>query len=277
MTQPVIAIDQHMPATANALPNNWFRLASFLAKVRVTLWVRDRWLGLWWWLLQPMAMCATYVFMVRYAFPPGRPYHALFIMCALLPWTCFIAATNQAGASFVGNKNLLKSFRFNYLAIPLAEVMAATVRFACSLIVLGILMIYYQVMPTFHLLWIPLLLAVQFIFMLGVSYILAVCQVFIQDTPNAWQVVSRIWFYASPSLYGLDKIVARVPDDKKYILDIYMLNPFATIFTAYRDVVIEGHAPDVWMLGYVTLLGLVVLGIGMAIVRRLHGVLPMHV
>ena len=101
--------------------------------MRLTLWVRDRWLGLWWWLLQPMAMCATYVFMVRYAFPGhARPFHALFIMCALLPWTCFIAATNQAVRSFVGNKNLLKSFRFNYLAMPLSEVMAATVRFVCS-------------------------------------------------------------------------------------------------------------------------------------------------
>lgn len=278
MAQSIIAFDPHSGTSVRALPNNCFQLARFLAKVRLTLWVRDRWLGLWWWLLQPMAMGATYVFMVRYAFPGGaRPFHALFIMCALLPWTCFIAATNQAGASFVGNKNLLKSFRFNYLALPLAEVMAATFRFACSFIVLGILMLYYQVAPTLHLLWIPLLLAVQFIFMLGVSNLLAVSQVFIQDTPNAWQVVSRIWFYASPSLYGLDRISERIPADYRYIYNIYVLNPFATLFTAYRDVVIYGRQPDLLMLGYVALLGSVVLAVAMLLVRRLHGVLPMHV
>ncbi len=274
MSQSIIALDQSIATPMRESTGHCWRLAKFLAKVRLTLWVRDRWLGLWWWLLQPMAMCATYVFMVRYAFPPGRPYHALFIMCALLPWTCFIAATNQASNSFVGNKNLLRSFRFNYLALPLSEVMAATVRYICSLVVLGVLMFYYNVMPTAHLLWIPLLLAVQFIFMLGVALLLAVSRVFIHDTPNAWAVVSRIWFYASPSLYALDTIIEKIPAQYRFI---YLLNPFATLFNSYRDVVIEGRAPDLWMLGYVALLGTVILSGAMLLVRRYHGVLPMHV
>ena len=274
MSQSVVPFDPYAGTSVRALPNNCLRLARFLAKVRLTLWVRDRWLGLWWWLLQPMAMCATYVFMVRYAFPPGRPYHALFIMCALLPWTCFIAATGQAGAAFVGNKNLLKSFRFNYLALPLAEVIAATVRFVCSLIVLAILMAYYKVAPTAHLLWIPLLVAVQFVFTLGVCYFLAISQVFIQDTPNAWQVVSRIWFYASPSLYALDTIMEKIPADYRFV---YLINPFATLFDSYRRIIIDGQRPDLLMLGYVVLLGSVILMAAMFLVRRLHGVLPMHV
>ena len=44
-------------------------------------------------------------------------------------------------STIIGNKNLLKSFRFNYLALPLAEVIAATVRYTCSLIVLGVLIL----------------------------------------------------------------------------------------------------------------------------------------
>lgn len=287
MSQSILAFDQHSgTAPTRELPSNCLRLARHLAKVRLTLWVRDRWLGLWWWLLQPMAMCATYVFMCRYAFPPGRPFHALFIMCALLPWSCFIAATNQAGNSFVGNKNLLKSFRFDYLALPLSEVMAATFRYVCSLVVLGVLMIWYGVYPTIHLFWIPLLLAVQFIFMLGVSYLLAISRVFVQDTPNAWAVVSRIWFYASPSLYALYGsdgqngriktvgILDKIPEQYHFI---YLANPFATLFDSYRRVVIEGLPPDFWMLGYVVLLGSVVLAVSMLLVRRCHGILPMHV
>lgn len=275
MSQSVISIDQlagTMPVRES--PGDCLRLARFLAKVRLTLWVRDRWLGLWWWLLQPMAMCATYVLMVKFAFRMGRPHHALFIMCALLPWTCFIAATNQAGNSFVGNKNLLKSFRFNYLALPLAEVIAATVRYTCSLIVLSVLMWYYQLAPTFHLLWIPLLIVVQTIFTLGIAYLLAVSQVFIQDTPNAWAVVTRIWFYTSPSLYALEGILDKIPERFRFL---YLLNPFATLFDAYRAVVIDGRAPDFWMLGYVALLGSVILAGAMLLVRRYHGVLPMHV
>ncbi len=274
MSQSIIALNQPAAAPQHENAQHCWRLAHFLAKVRLTLWVRDRWLGLWWWLLQPMAMCATYVFMVRYAFPPGRPYHALFIMCALLPWTCFIAATNQAGNSFVGNKNLLRSFRFNYLALPLSEVIAATVRYVCSLVVIGVLMYYYGVWPTWQLLWIPLLLAAQFVFMLGVSLLLAVSRVYIQDTPNAWAVISRIWFYASPSLYALDTIVEKIPEGYRFL---YTINPFATLFPAYRAVIIEGRAPDFWMLGYVALLGSVILGAAMLMVRRLQGVLPMHV
>ena len=64
---------------------------------------------------------------------------------------------------------------------------------------------------------------------------------------------------------------------KKYRYLYSNLNPFATLFTAYRDVVIYGHRPDLWMLGYVALLGSVILAAAMLLIRRLHGVLPMHV
>ena len=118
------------------------------------------------------------------------------------------------------------------------------------------------------------MIAVQFVFTLGVSYLLAIAQVFIRDTPNAWAVVTRIWFYTSPSLYALDGILEKIPEDYRWL---YQMNPFATIFDAYRDVVIEGRMPDFGMLGYVTLLGSVILVGSMYLVRRFHGVLPKHV
>ena len=78
----------------------------------------------------------------------------------------------------------------------------------------------------------------------------------------------------SKSLDGKDGILNKIPEQYRFI---YLLNPFATLFNSYRDVVIEGRVPDFWMLGYVVLLGSVVLAVSMVLVRRCHGVLPMHV
>ena len=248
----------------------WLNLLQFLVGARLRLWTQDRVLGFWWWLLEPMAMTATYFFMVQIAFRGGGiPNYPLFVMCAMLPWVWFSTAGSLAIHALVRNGRLIKSFRVSYLVFPSAEVLATTVRFAASLVILIVPMIYYGIAPTRQLLWMPLVIAVQLVFTLGMAYWLAISQVYIEDTINVWQVVTRIWFFLSPSIYAVEIVPER-------LRPWYMLNPFAVFFSSYREIVIHGTTP---MLGYLTItaaLGAILMLTGVLMMRRLQGTLPLQ-
>jgi len=247
----------------------WWNLLRFLVGARLRLWTQDRVLGFWWWLLEPMAMTATYFLMMKMFLGSKQENYPLFIMCSMLPWVWFSTAGSLATQALTRNTRLIKSFRVNYLIFPTAEVLATTVRFVASLGILVILMAYFRVAPTRHLLWAPLLIAVQLLFTLGTAYWLALSQVYIEDTSNVWQVVTRIWFFLSPSIYTLDKVPER------YRL-WFSLNPFASLFGSYRAIVIEGRTPMFGYLAITVCLSVVMIFSGRLIIRRLQGALPLH-
>ena len=214
-------------------------------------------------------MTATYLAMVELAFPSGRPQPALFLMCAILPWTWFIAATGEGGRSLVQNGNVLKSAAVPYVLFPTAEVTASTVRYLFSLVLLALLMVYYGLAPTPWLACLPLLMAVQYVLALGISYWLSCAQVYIEDTSHAWQIVCRVWFFLSPSIYGIDQIPARFHT-------LYLLNPFAALFTSYRNILIHGSAPE-WPYLATALGGAALICVsGHFLLRRSQGTVPLH-
>lgn len=244
-------------------------LIRFLVGARLRLWTQDRVLGFWWWLLEPMAMTATYFLMVKVFFKHDQENYPLFIMCAMLPWVWFTTAGAVASRALVQNARLIKSFRVSYVVFPTAEVLATTIRFVASLAILVILMAYFRVVPTWHLLGIPVLIAVQLVFTLGTAYWLAVSQVYIEDTINVWQVVTRIWFFLSPSIYSLD----HVPE---HLRSWYLLNPFAPLFHSYRLIVMQGEPPSWRYLAFAAGLGGMLMISGGMMMRRLQGALPLH-
>ena len=247
----------------------WLNLLQFLVGARLRLWTQDRVLGFWWWLLEPMAMTATYFLMMKVFLGAREENFPLFIMCAMLPWVWFSTAGSLATQALIRNARLIKSFRVNYLVFPCAEVLATTVRFVISLVILVFLMAYYGVAPTWHLLWAPVLIAVQLLFTLGTAYWLALSQVYIEDTTNVWQVATRVWFFLSPSIYALDK----VPEQLR---PWYSLNPFAALFSSYRAIVIDGQTPMLGYLAITVVLSVVLLFSGILMMRRLQGALPLH-
>ena len=60
--------------------------------------------------------------------------------------------------------------------------------------------------------------------------------------------VLQVWFYMSPALYGVDQVPARVRP-------LLILNPFASLFTAFRDVLMLGRPPDMAALGSTAAVG----------------------
>ncbi len=243
---------------------SWFPLLSALVSVRLQDWRRDRYLGFVWWLLEPLALSCTYLLLIKLAFRADRPAGVLFLMCAVLPYSWFTAATNRSLGSLRSNRDLLQGFRIAYWLLPTSDVIACGVRFLFGLVVLVLLASYYDIPLTAKLLWLPLLVSLQLVLTIACGLWLAWLQVFSEDTAHGWQILTRIVFFLSPSLYSLD----RLPEAWR---SWAMLNPFAVLFESYRAIFIGGKDPVLWALAGSGLLSTIILLSGLGLLHRCRG------
>ncbi|HYP00486.1 MAG TPA: ABC transporter permease [Pyrinomonadaceae bacterium] len=218
-------------------------------------------LGVLWAMLTPAVMISIYTFIFAGIFGArfgerGTAWdYALYLFCALLPWTAFQDSLQVASGVIVAHANLVKRVVFPLEALPVAQVLAAltTQMFGTIVLLAATLVIQRQLHPT--LLWLPVLVVPQVMLMLGAAWLVASLGVFLRDTGQVVSLVLVAWMFLTPIIYP-EQIVP--PRYQPYI----NANPFTPLVRNYRRIVLEGVAPDWLGLAYFTLFALVVFILG---------------
>jgi ABC-type polysaccharide/polyol phosphate export permease len=214
------------------------RLVRYLVQADVHKRGADTLLGNIWWVLDPLLQMVVYLVFVSIIVPKSIPDYPLFIFAAILPWKWFSASITDATTSIVRQDQLIKQIQFPKLVLPVAATTAGIVSFAFGTAALGLLMIFYSDRITLNLLFIPLIAAVQFVFTLGCSFLVAAGNVFFRDLGNVVGHVLRLWWFLSPGLYSLANLdQISVFRDHRVLATIANANPFAILFEAYRTVI----------------------------------------
>jgi lipopolysaccharide transport system permease protein len=201
-------------------------------------------LGIAWAVIQPlMTMVIFSLIFGKLAKLPseGIPY-PIFSYAALLPWQLFSGAFTRVGTSLVGNANLLKKVYFPRLIIPLSAVAAGLVDFGISFVVLLGLMFYYAIVPTWAILWLPLLVLLALLTALSVGLWLSALNVQYRDVQHMIPFLVQVWMYASPVAYSATLI------PKGFWRIIYGLNPLAGVIQGFRWALLGGNPPDELMI-----------------------------
>lgn len=178
-------------------------LLYFLAWRDVKVRYKQTLLGAAWAILQPLLMMAVFsVFFGRLAQVDsgGLPY-PLFAFAGLLPWTFFATAISNSGNSVVGSERLITKIYFPRLAIPFASVGAALADFAMAFGMLFVLMLYYQVSPSWNILFVPLAVLLLLLAALGVGTLLAALNVAYRDFRYVIPFLVQLWMFATPTVY----------------------------------------------------------------------------
>jgi ABC-type polysaccharide/polyol phosphate export permease len=246
------------------------RLIGYLVQADLHKKGADTLLGNLWWVIDPLLQMVIYVILVSVIFDRGGPDYPLFIFSAILPWKWFTSSVNDGITSVSGAERLVRQIQFPKLVLPVAAVMAGVANFAFGLIPLFALMLLFfrdRIEPT--LLLIPVVAVVQLVFNLGVTILVAGLNVFYRDIANLARHVLRLWFYLSPALFSLEQLI-HATEKFPAIQRILTLNPWATLFTAYRSVIYEGTLPDWVSLGQVLVGSLVFLALTTLLFKRLE-------
>ncbi len=209
-------------------------------------------IGAGWALMQPLlsTLIFTLVFSYLAKVPSdGLPY-PLFAFAAILPWSLFARSLERSTLSVVTEGGLIKKVYFPRLIIPIAATFINLVDFAVGLIILVGMMLWYQIVPPWTLLFLPLFVGLALMTALSVSLWLSALNVKYRDVASVVPLMTQLWMFASPVLYP----ASLVPESMRFY---YGLNPMAGVIEGFRWAVLGKAAPD-W--GMVTVsLGVVAL------------------
>ena len=186
-------------------------------------------MGVAWAIIQPIfTMVIFSLFFGRLAKVPsdGIPY-PIFSYAALVPWTFFANALNQASNSLVANANMVKKIYFPRLTMPLATVFAGVVDFVLAFVVLLGMMLFYGFAPTLNILWLPLFLLLALITSLGVGLWLSAMNVQFRDVRYTIPFLTQAWLFATPIAYPSSLL-------SEPWRTLYGLNPMVGVVEGFR-------------------------------------------
>ena len=206
---------------------------------RIRVRYKQSLLGVFWALLQPLSMMLmfTFVFSLVARMPSvGAPY-AIFAYTALLPWNYFSSGVSNATNSLVGHAQFVTKVYFPREILPITYVVAALFDFLVASTLLGGLMIYYHVRLTVNAFYaLPIILVLSF-FALAMSFFFSATQVRYRDIGVAVPLILQVWLFATPVIYPLSAVPPR-------LRPFFVLNPMVGIINNFRQVMLNGVAPD---------------------------------
>jgi ABC-type polysaccharide/polyol phosphate export permease len=220
------------------------RLIRYLVQSDLKKKGADTVLGNIWWIVDPLLQMVVYVVLVSLIFNRKQPDYPIFIFAAILPWKWFSTAVNDGVSSVVISERLIKQIQFPKLVLPVASAMSGIANFSFGLIPLTALMLlFFPHRISIWLLVIPIVAFVQLLFTLPVVIAVSSSNVFYRDIGNLARHVLRLWWYLSPGLYGID-LILELTKEYPIVGALMLLNPFTTLFTAYRAAIYEGTSPN---------------------------------
>ncbi len=228
---PVVRIEPATGWVSLKLRELWeYReLVYFLVWRDVKVRYKQTVLGAAWAIIQPfLTMVVFSLFFGQLAKVPsdGVPY-PIFSYTALVPWTIFSYGLGQASNSLVSSAALIQKVYFPRLAAPIAVVLSSIVDFVPAFLVLLGMMLWYGLLPTIHVLWLPLFLLLALVTSLGVGLWLSALNVQFRDIRYTVPFLTQLWLFATPIAYPSSLL----PQPWR---TLYGLNPMAGVVEGFR-------------------------------------------
>lgn len=186
-------------------------------------------LGAAWAIIQPFfTMVVFSLFFGKLAqIPSDNIPYPIFSYAALVPWTFFANGLTQSSNSLVGSANLIKKVYFPRLVVPISSVLAGVVDFVLAFVVLLGMMLYFGILPTWNVVWLPLLFLLALVTALGAGLWLTAMNVQFRDVRYAVPFLVQAWMFATPIAYPSSLL------DEPW-RTLYGLNPMTGVVEGFR-------------------------------------------
>jgi lipopolysaccharide transport system permease protein len=197
-------------------------------------------LGIGWAIIQPVFSMIVFTIVfgkLAKISSDGVPY-AIFSFAALVPWTYFSNSLTDTTGSLIASPDLLTKVYFPRLIIPTTPVLSKLVDFGISLLLLFVLMIWFNTSPTIWASTLPLLIILMMLTAAGLGMWLTALAIQYRDIKYGMSFGVRLLMYAAPVVYPASLI------PQKYRL-LYSLNPMAGVIEGFRAALL-GTRPMPW-------------------------------
>ncbi|HEY9738317.1 MAG TPA: ABC transporter permease [Trichocoleus sp.] len=232
----------------------------FLAWRDILVRYKQTAVGVAWALIRPfLTMVVFSVVFGRLADLPSEgdaPYPIL-VFSAMLPWQFFASALSECSNSLINNANLISKVYFPRLVVPTSAVIVSFVDFLISGVILLGLMAWYDAVPSWRILTLPLFVLAAFAAAIGGGLWLAALNVQYRDFRYVVPFLVQFGLYVSP--VGFSSTI--VPERWRLL---YSLNPMVGVIDGFRWAIIGGDVQLYWpgfLLSLLLVAGLLATGI----------------
>ncbi len=261
-------------------------------------------LGNVWWVLDPLITMLIYVLVMTVIFQRSTPDFPLFLLSAMVPFKWFTATIGSSTGAITGKEGLIKQILFPKIILPVTNTLSQIVSFLFGLaVLLFVWFVFYNDHVTWQVVWVPVIAVVQYVFVLGWTFLVSAITVFYRDVGIVIGHFMRLLFWISPILWSFMEVAGRgqrleqglqgVERDlglpQGVLFGIISLNPVSLLLETYRKVIYgnlgatvnaqtgqrtlewtDATLPDFEVLAVILAIGVVFTIIGTIVFKRLE-------
>ncbi len=196
-------------------------------------------LGYFWSLINPLMTMLIFWGVFGVLLRNNIPQFPVFLIVGLLPWNYAVMAVSSGMRAVLDNSNLVKKVYFPRAILPITAVISNLVNYLLALPIMFLVMFAFQWVATRHvqLSWtfayLPLIILIQTIFLIGITLLLSTVAVFFRDTTHIVDIFIQLWIFITPVFFSLEIVTQGNTNAAKVVR---WLNPMASLIDFYRDV-----------------------------------------
>ncbi|MGQ5542378.1 ABC transporter permease [Thermophilibacter sp. ZX-H10] len=224
-------------------------------------------LGVIWSVLNPLLMMMIMSFVFSYFLRGSNvENYPLYLIVGNITFSLMSEATNGGLTSIISAAPLLKKVKVDRWVFPVQKVFSAMMNFGFSLIAVVVVMLFFQVMPTWHIVWMIPALFLLMLFCIGISLLIGAAAVFFRDMIHLWSVALTAWTYLTPIFWDLSLLTnAGAP---QFVVWVVKANPMYNYLEMMRCAIVYQSSPTTTVLLLAAFWALLMLVIGYLVFRK---------
>jgi ABC-type polysaccharide/polyol phosphate export permease len=212
--------------------------------------------GLFWHFVHPILMMVIFLFVFVYIFKlrvgAGTGSSAIYLLAGLFPWIIMAEGLSRGTSSLIENANLIQKTSFPIEILTTKAVVAPLLSYGIAIV----LLMLYKVIAygsAGMLFVLPLVMALQILFTMGVVFLSSTLSVFFRDVLQLMSLVISFWIYLTPILYPMTLL-------PEWARRVMYLNPLYPFMANYQSLLLRGSLEDwhlvlvaaLWAFGFFT-------------------------
>ncbi len=235
---------------------NFWQLSLALAKAQFKLRNEGSYLGVFWYLLNPLLMFVLLFLVFSSRLGTGIPHYPLYLLLGIIMYNFFNQITSFSLITMNDNREIIKSINFSRESLVASNVLRTLFAHLFEIVIFMIIALFFGISFEGAIFYVPILIVFS-VFIYGLSLILSSLYIYFIDIDNIWLFVSKLIFFATPIFYEVEK------GSNLFLLNLF--NPLYYFITLARDVVIYNKTPEmgfiagalVWAVAFFIIGGLI--------------------
>ena len=237
------------------------RISFIMAKTDFTLRIEGSYLGIFWYLLNPLLMFLILILIQKYAIiTTGTNNYPMYLLIGLTGFNFFKQALSNSIKAISSNTNYIKSINnIEPEILVISSVLQASFSHFFEFLIIIIFTIYYKI-SLIGLAAYPVIFFFFVVFTLGIAFIFATIGAYIEDFNNVWATVTQLLFFVTPVFYVIKK------SSPTYLITLF--NPIFYFLSISRNMIINIQPPSFPVALFTTLFSITSLIIGLIIFNK---------